>query len=499
MKSNANFKKWYSGNSLTEINAIRQTLDEPATEKLLGIAMARGGDFAEVYAEYRIDNAISLEEHKIKQAQTGIMMGIGIRVLAGDKTGYAYTEALDFESLLQAAKTASFIAQNTSRAKPESVAINKIEPINLSPLTSYPSDMATGLKSDLLRRAEKASFSADISVKQVIASFLDSLQYFTVANSDGLRAENFDSLCRLNLSVIVEKNNQRQSGYHGGGGRVEFEHFNTYSPEAIATEAVRSAVILLDAREAPAGPREVVLGNGWSGILLHEAVGHGLEADFNRKKTSLYSDRIGQKVASELCTIIDDGTIPNRRGSVNIDDEGQPTCKNILIENGILKNYLYDKLNARLMNTQSTGSGRRETYRNYPMPRMTNTFMAAGESDPDDIIKSVKNGFYAKTFGGGQVDITNGQFVFQVTEGYLIEDGKLTAPVKGANLIGSGPKVLENVTMVGNDFSLDTGIGTCGKNGQSVPVGVGTPTCKISEITVGGTAIEYDSMTDGKV
>lgn len=488
----------YAISARYKIEEIKQAICPEIIDKLLSIALSRNGDFAEIYAEYAISNAIALEENKIRQAQSGIIMGVGIRVLYGERTGYAHSDSLEFEHLKRAAEIASHIAEGNEPGKIVSVNAAPMEAMNISPIDIYPSDTAIKDKSDLLWRVNKAGYAADKHIKQVNASFTDSIKFYRIANSNGLLTDNQESLCRLSVSVVIEKDNQRQSGYHGSGGRVSISHFDKYTPEEAASEAVRVARIRLEAKDAPAGPQEVVLGNGWAGVLFHEAVGHGLEADFNRKKTSLYSGRIGQKVASDLCTIIDDGTIPNRRGSLNIDDEGTETCRNVLIENGVLKNYMTDYLNARLMNTQSTGSGRRESYRCYPLPRMTNTFMLAGESSSEEIIKSVKKGFYAKSFGGGQVDISNGQFVFEVIEGYLIEDGKITAPVKGATLIGTGPEVLQKVVMVGNDFEFDRGVGSCGKNGQAVPVGIGMPTCKISEITVGGTALGGASLTDGK-
>ena len=478
---------------------IDQALDSQIIERLISIALDRGGDFAEVYFEYSETAAIALEENKLRQAQSGIGQGVGIRVLSGDKTGYAYSESLDFENLKRIAEAASHIAHSSRSATPiVARTTSRVKGLG-EPLKRSPSGVPVRDKAKLLWRANEIAYQKEPHIKQVNASFVDSLKFFRVANSQGVMLDNLESLCRLNVGVVAEKGNIRQSGYHGGGGHVDFAFFDSFRPEDVALEAVRQAMIKFDARQAPAGPQTVVLGNGWAGVLLHEAVGHGLEADFNRKKTSLYADRIGQKVASELCTVVDDGTIPHQRGSINIDDEGTPSTRNVLIENGILRGYLCDHLNAALLKSKSTGSGRRESYRHYPMPRMTNTFLLAGPHAPDEIIASVKKGFYAKSFGGGQVDISNGQFVFEVTEGYLIEDGKITAPVKGANLIGSGPEVLEKVVMVGNDLKLDSGIGTCGKNGQAVPVGVGTPTCKISQITVGGTAIEGQSLAEGKV
>jgi len=482
-----------------KIGQINLALSTEVLERLLAIALDRGGDFAEVYAEYAITNAVELEENRLRLAQTGIVQGVGIRVISGEKTGYAYSDSFSFKHLKQAAQTASYIAGNSKAGMAMGIDNSSSDVINFSPIETYPTQVEVRQKTDLLWRANEASYAADTNIKQVTASFADSMKYYLIANSHGCLTDNRESICRINVGVVAEKDGQRQAGYHGGGGRVDFSFFESFTPEDIAKEAVRMAIIKLDAREAPAGMQEVVLGNGWAGILLHEAIGHGLEADFNRKKTSLYSGRIGQKVASELVTVVDDGTIPHQRGTLNIDDEGTRTTRNVLIENGTLKGYLFDYLNARLLNTQSTGSGRRESYKHYPLPRMTNTFMLGGEITPDDIIRSVNKGFYAKSFGGGQVDISNGQFVFEVTEGYLIENGKITAPVKGANLIGLGPQVLEKVVMVGNDLELDTGVGTCGKNGQSVPVGVGMPTCKISEMIVGGTQIEGVSMTGGGV
>jgi len=478
---------------------IDQALDSHRIERLLSIALSRGGDFAEIYFEYSITSAIALEENKLRQAQTGIGQGVGIRVISGDKTGYAFAESLDFENLKSVANVASHIAHSGRSAGIPAVSAAGVVQALGEPLQTVPSHVAAKAKADLLWRANQAAYDKDSHIKQVNASFVDSSKFFRVANSLGVMLDNIEFICRLNVGVVAEKGNVRQSGYHGGGGRVDFSYFNTLTPEAVALEAVRQAIVKFGAIKARAGPQTVVLANGWAGVLLHEAVGHGLEADFNRKKTSLYSDRIGQKVASALCTVIDDGTIPYQRGSINIDDEGTKSTRNVLIENGVLRGYLCDHLNALHLKTKSTGSGRRESYRHYPLPRMTNTFLMAGPYSPDEIFASVKKGFYAKSFGGGQVDISNGQFVFEVTEGYLIEDGKITAPVKGANLIGSGPDVLEKVVMVGNDLKLDSGIGTCGKNGQAVPVGVGTPTCKISQITVGGTAIEGQSLAEGEV
>ncbi len=465
-------------------------LDEQTMEKLLAIAMSRGGDYAEVFVEYNITNGVSLEENKIRQAEYGIDQGVGIRVLKGEQTGYAYSDELNFDKLKQAAEVASYIAGTAAAGTLPTYDVSPKKSPSMLKIQLDPNEVAVKEKIALLHRANDTARAADSRVTQVNTSFYDSHRMIQVATTDGILSDDRQSMVRLNVTAIVEEEGDRQTGYAGGGGRVGFEHFKDLTPEHCANEAVRLATTLLGAAEAPAGPQMVVLGNGWAGILLHEAIGHGLEADFNRKGTSLYSGRIGEKVASKNCTVIDEGNIVGRRGSIGCDDEGHDSQKNVLIENGILRRYMNDKLNSTLMGLESTGSGRRQSFRHYPMPRMTNTYMLAGEHDPQEIIASVEKGFYAKSFGGGQVDISNGNFVFQVTEGYLIENGKITRPVKGANLIGVGPKVLEKVDMVGTDLELDAGLGTCGKNGQSVPVGVGLPTCRISEVTVGGTDVQ---------
>ncbi|HUI44029.1 MAG TPA: metalloprotease TldD, partial [Terriglobia bacterium] len=360
---------------------------------------------------------------------------------------------------------------------------------NFYPVMHAPTEEGLEPKLDLVRRADRAARAHDSRIGQVRVGYSDQIRHVLIAGSDGRLVTDFQPLVRLNVFTLAQEGANRQSGSTGGGGRVGLEFFTgERSPESFAREAARQAIVQLSALETPAGEMEVVLGPGWPGILLHEAVGHGLEADFNRKGISAFSGRIGQRVASDLCTVVDDGTIPDRRGSLNVDDEGVPTQQNVLIEKGILKGYLQDKLSAGIMQTSVTGNGRRESYEHIPMPRMTNTYMLAGTDEPESIIRSVKRGLYAVYFGGGQVDITSGKFVFSASEAYLIEDGKVTAPVKGATLIGDGPTVLTRVTAVGHDLKLDTGIGTCGKEGQSVPVGVGIPTMKVSHLTVGGTA-----------
>ena len=478
----------------TGCDLLKNFLTPSNIDRIISRALARGGEFAEIYGEYAVVNGVTLEENRIRHAQSGITQGIGIRVISGDKFGYAYSERFDMEDLLKAAATASLIADSSSTSKFEKRDMRIANAKENSPVSIYPESVDFKRKTDLLWRANQAAFDDDRRVTQVEASLWDAIKVVVIANSEGLFVADQRTMLRFNVGTLVEENGVKQGGHHGGGGRTGFEYFDRMTPELFAREAVRSAVVMLNAKETPAGPQEVILGNGWAGVLLHEAVGHGLEADFNRKGTSLYSNRIGQKVASELVTVVDDGTIPHLRGSINVDDEGQRGQRKMLIENGILRGYMTDLLNARLLGMNPTGSGRRESYQHYPLPRMTNTFMTAGSSQPDEIIASVKKGFYARNFGGGQVDISNGQFVFQVTEGYMIEDGKITYPVKGANLIGSGPDILQKVVMVGNDLEYDTGVGTCGKDGQSVPVGVGMPTCKISEMTVGGTSIKGGSL-----
>jgi TldD protein len=458
-------------------------------ETVLNQALGKKAEYADLYFEYRRNEGISLEEGLVKNCAQSTSNGVGVRVLAEAKTGYAHTDDITIENLELAARTARYIAQNRQTELP--VAVGKVRgeaqdlyPVKIS-VTEIPLDKKIGLLYDIDRFAR----DLDPRVKNVFVSLGSEYKVILVATSQGLVVGDIQPLTRLNVTCIVEDNGNRQVGSFGGGGRVEFGFFiDDKNYERYAREAVRQAVLNLTAEDAPAGTMDVVLGPGWPGILLHEAIGHGLEGDFNRKKTSAFSDRIGERVASELCTVIDDGTIPSRRGSINVDDEGTPTHRTVLIEKGILKGYLQDRLNASLMHMPLTGNGRRESYAHIPMPRMTNTFMLAGESDPEDIMRSVKKGLYAVSFGGGQVDITSGKFVFSASEAYLIEDGKVTSPVKGATLIGNGPDVLTRVSMVGSDLKFDEGVGTCGKDGQSVPVGVGLPTIKIDGLTVGGTA-----------
>ncbi len=466
----------------------RYGLDQADLAKYLAAALSAGGDYADLYFEHTTASSILVDESLVKTATEGISTGCGVRVLAGEQTAYAYTHDLSPEKILKAARIASRIAGGPARVS--TVGLSALEPPHdFYPVGVTSTDRDLAEKLDVVVRADGAARAEDSRVKQVRVTYADQVRHVLVAGSDGRVVADFQPLVRLSVFALAQQNGNVQSGSSGGGGRVGLEFFaGENAPEQFAREAARQAVVQLNAREAPAGEMEVVLGPGWPGILLHEAIGHGLEADFNRKGISAFSGRIGQRVASEICTVVDDGTIPSRRGSLNVDDEGEPTRKTVLIENGVLMGYLQDKLSADVMNSTRTGNGRRESYEHIPMPRMTNTYMLAGTDHPQDIIRSVRRGLYAVYFGGGQVDITNGKFVFSAAEAYLIENGKVTAPVKGATLIGDGPTVLTRVTAVGNDLRLDRGIGTCGKEGQSVPVGVGIPTIKVSRLTVGGTA-----------
>jgi len=457
-------------------------------ELYLHEALGRGGDYADLYFEHKINYSIVLEEQIVKTATKAVNVGAGVRVLSGEKTGYAYSEDLDRQLILKAARTAAFIASSSSGGGNVKIDLPRVREHNLYAVPLLSTDIGIQEKIALLREADHAARAYDPRIQQVQASYIDETKHVLIVSSDGRCVWDVQPMVRFNVSCIAEENGKRQSGYQGGGGRRSLEVFkDSLNPATLAREAARQAILQLGAVDAPAGPMEVVLGNGWPGILLHEAIGHGLEADFNRKQTSAFSGLLGQTVASELCTVVDDGTIPFRRGSLNFDDEGNPTQNTVLIEKGVLKGYLQDRLSSKLMKTDVTGNGRRQGYDNIPIPRMTNTFMMAGDSAPEDIIRSVKKGLYAVHFGGGQVDITSGKFVFSTSEAYLIEDGKVTAPVKGATLIGDGPTVLREVTMVGSDLKLDQGVGICGKEGQTVPVSVGLPTIKIREITVGGT------------
>jgi TldD protein len=461
-------------------------LDEGHLTTTLGSMMQGGVDYADLYFQVSRQESWSVEDRIIREGSFSHDQGVGVRAISGEKTGFAYSDELLLPALEHAAGAARAIArQGDSKAiqawaKTGSVALYPA----LDPTVSITDEQKTTLLSEI----EAKTRELDSRVEQVIISLSSNQDLVLVAASDGTLAADVRPLVRLNVSVILEQDGRREQGYAGGGARSDLNYFLSGDiPLQFAQEAVRQAAVQLEAQPAPAGMMPVVLGSGWPGILLHEAVGHGLEGDFNRKGTSAFSGRVGEKVASELCTIVDDGTIPNRRGSLSVDDEGTAGKYNVLVEKGVLKGYMQDKLNARLMGVAPTGNGRRESYAHMPMPRMTNTYMLAGPDNPDDIIASVDKGLYAPNFGGGQVDITSGKFVFSASEAYLIENGKVTTPVKGAMLIGDGPEVLTKISMVGDDLEMDSGVGTCGKEGQSVPVGVGQPTLKIDELTVGGT------------
>ncbi len=450
-------------------------------------------DYADLYFEYQVSEQIGLEEGIVKKVAKSVSQGVGARAVASEKTGYAYSDDISMDRLLSASKTARYIAKEGGTVGP--VAIRSLTPParNLYPVSIPPIDAPVQDKVALLEEIDRQARQYDPRISKVMTSYASEYKTILIVTSEGLVVSDVLPLVRLNVTCIAEEGGRREVGSYGGGGRSGLDFFFDLDAGEkrfmhYVREAARQAILNLSATDAPAGTMDVVLGPGWPGILLHEAIGHGLEADFNRKGTSAFSGKLGTRVASELCTVVDDGTIPHRRGSLNCDDEGTPTSRTVLIDRGILVGYLQDRLNARLMGMPLTGNGRRESYAHSPMPRMTNTFMLAGESEPSDIVRSVKRGLYATAFGGGQVDITSGKFVFSASEAYLIEDGKIGAPVKGATLIGNGPDVLTRVTQVGNDMRLDAGVGTCGKDGQSVPVGVGLPTIKIEGLTVGGTA-----------
>lgn len=467
---------------------IPNGLDIETLPSILSVAVGKGIDTADLYFQHAIIESWALEDGIVKQGTFNVDQGVGIRSQAMEKTGFAFSNTLTKEALIQAATAAKSIANKGQSGRVQTFA--KVAPSSLYIVENPLEAVAREEKVALLKRIDQAIRALDFRIQQVTVSLTGVWEHILVASSDGDLAADIRPLVRFNVSVVVEQNGRRESGSHGGGGRRDYSYFLTEDRAmSYAKEALRQALVNLEAVPAPAGTLPVVLGSGWSGVLLHEAVGHGLEGDFNRKGSSAYSGRIGEKVASSLCTIVDDGTLADRRGSLTVDDEGTPTECTTLIENGILKGYIHDKLNARLMKQKPTGNGRRESYAYLPMPRMTNTYMLAGESDPEEIIQSVKQGIYCASLGGGQVDITSGKFVFSTSEAYLIENGKLTSPIKGAMLIGNGPEVMNQVSMVGNDLALDSGIGTCGKDGQSVPVGVGQPTLKIDAITVGGTGM----------
>lgn len=460
-------------------------VDPAQMSRIIAEALSRGGDYADLFFEYRIASSLAYEDHLVKNTSRGIVCGVGIRVIHGDQVGFAFSDDLSLERMLHAARTAAHIAHGQGKVGPINVTPTHFP--NLYPITELTVGADVRAKLGLVERCNRAARAHDPRVTKVNIHLTDEVRHLQFVSSEGTFWRDVQPMIRFDVTVVAQQGDNRQSGYHGGGGRYGMEYFDLRTPEELGAEASRLAVLLLDAVEAPAGPLEVVLGCADSGILLHEAVGHGLEADFNRKGLSNYSDRIGEPVASSQCTIVDAGLFENMRGTINIDDEGNLPRENVLIENGVLRGYMHDRLSAQLTGVQATGNGRREAYNCVPLPRMTNTYMLPGQYDPEEIIRSVKRGIYAKRFGGGQVDITKGDFVFSVNESYLIEDGKLTVPLKNVTLIGNGPEVMTRVTMVGNDLTHSDGVWTCGKSGQRVPVGVGTPTIKISEITVGGT------------
>ena len=455
-------------------------------DELMGRLAGNKIDYADIYFQHSRQEGWSLEDGKVKSGSRSTDQGVGLRAVSGEKTGFAYSDALNFSALEQAAEAARSVSNHGG-------GISQIPfKARTAPALYSTADPLTSLASEdkikLLQLVEAEARASDPRVSQVMASLASVHDVVLVARSDGEMVADVRPLIRLNITVIAEQAGRREQGSYGGGGRYGYQWLlEEDRAKSFAREAVRQALVNLDAIDSPAGTMTVVLGSGWPGILLHEAIGHGLEGDFNRKGTSAFSGRVGERVASSVCTIVDDGTIPDRRGSLSVDDEGEASQNTVLIENGILKGYMQDSLNARLTGTHSTGNGRRESYAHAPMPRMTNTYMENGDADPQEIVASMKKGIYAVNFGGGQVDITSGKFVFSAAEAYLVENGKIGAPVKGATLIGNGPDAMSKITMIGNDTKLDSGIGTCGKAGQSVPVGVGQPTVKMGGVTVGGT------------
>ena len=456
-------------------------------EHSIGTLLGREIDYGEVFIQSTRGESFGLEDGIVKDGSFGVEAGIGVRALAGEKTGFAYSEDIRLDGLQEAAKAAQSIAGAGAPRNLPSFRVGGYPSLYaaIDPISSLSDEE----KVSLLQRVDQVARAQDRRVQEVNVRISGNHETMLVMASDGTLAADIRPLVRFDVSVIVEHNGRRERGNAGGGGRRSLDSLAEGEwTDNLAKEAVRMALVNLEAIDAPAGPMPVVLGPGWPGVLLHEAVGHGLEGDFNRKGSSAFSNRVGEQVASPLCTVVDDGTLEARRGSLSVDDEGTQTQMTTLIENGVLKGYMQDKLNARLMNVAATGNGRRQSFAHVPMPRMTNTYMLPGQDVPEDIIRSVKNGIYAVNFGGGSVDITSGRFVFSATEAYRIEDGKVTAPIRGATLVGSGPEVMNRISMVGNDLDLDGGVGVCGKDGQSVPVGVGQPTLKVDEIVVGGTA-----------
>ncbi len=469
-----------------EFFRARFGIDEAAMESLLAAALGRGGDFAEVYFEHKRQGSIAYDDQQVRSAEGSLSQGVGIRVVQGDAIGYAYTEDLSQDAMRRAADTAAQIGAGQRGAMAVDVTATDYAADRYA-VPAPSADAPPEAKVAIIRRADAAARRYHPAIARVECAFIDEEKRILIANSDGRLAADVQPLVRFNVTCLSERDGERRSVRWGGGGRFGLDYFTRHPPEELAEEAARQAVLQLEAREAPAGLFPVVLAAGDSGILLHEAVGHGLEGDFNRKGTSKYSGRMGTAVASPLVTVVDDATILNSRGSINIDDEGNRPRRNVLIEQGVLAAYLQDRISARHFGVEASGNGRRQSFRHYPMPRMTNTYMTAGTDDPEDLIRRVGSGIYCKAFSGGQVNISNGDFVFSVTEGYLIENGRITAPIRDVNLIGNGPDAMSKVSGVGHDFALSDGRWTCGKDGQSVPVGVGIPTVLISAMTVGGT------------
>ncbi len=459
-------------------------------KKVLAACLAKGADFADVFFEYRVTSSLSFEEDAVKSARRGIVQGVGIRAVKGDQIGFAFSEELTLEKMLEAANAAAAIAADNT-AKARILPVSEMKPKNLYKVSELATSADLTKKLEFIKEANEAAKAYDSKIVRVNVGFNDEVKHIAYTNSDGVYWEDSQPMFMFQTVCIAEQNGRRETGYTGGGGRIGLEYFNQKRKAAdIAKDAARLAVLNLSAVEIEAGLQTVVLGSAESAVLLHEAVGHGLEADFNYKKLSNYSGRIGEKVASEQCTVVDEGLFENMRGTINVDDEGSLPNSTVLIEDGILRSYMTDRISAKKLDVKSSGNGRRQAYNYPPMPRMTNTYLRNGKYSPEEILKSVKKGVYAKGFTGGNVDITKGDFTFSCSEAYLIEDGKITTPVKGATLVGNGPDVMTKVAMVGNDLKFTDGGWTCGKNGQSVPVGMGTPTVKVSEITVGGTKVK---------
>jgi len=462
-------------------------LDKDTLSKLLAVALQNGGEFAEVYVEYNVSNSIGLDEDKISGASRGVDMGVGIRVLQGEKTGYAHTDDLSPEKLSDTARIAGLIA--SGKMKQQSNSLKEIKIPNYYLVTTSPDSIIPQDKAKLLWKANSVVRDYDKSITQVGVSFSDTNKKIIIANSEGIYVTDDQTISRLTVRASAFANGKRSRGYAYKGGTLGYEHYDLQAAEDLAKEAGRVTIAMLPAEDAPAGEYPIVLAKGDCGTFFHEAIGHSLEGDGARRKTTCFWDKQGKMIASKIVSLADNGTIPGKRGSINVDDEGTPSQNTILIEDGICTGFLYDKLNSKLMNTQSTGNGRRQSYQHYPIPRMTNTYLMAGKDDPEDILKSVKNGIYIKNIGGGNVSPTTGRFVFSVPEGYMIEDGKITTPLKGIQLMGNGPDVLENITMIGPDLEI-LGGGTCGKAGQSKPVSDGNPTLKVAKITIGGARIQ---------